>query len=397
MPIKVVEIELSEGLRPIRVESVYDELYALVRFRGKPLRWLNFAIRPPVVTVAELREVIMSQVTGTLLPLAMTDEPERSDSFHDPAISVVVCTRDRAEQLCHCLEALIKVDYQNFEIIVVDNAPTNDLTTRVCAKLPVRYIREMTPGLDRARNRGVMEAKHELIAFTDDDARVDAGWLRALARSFSDPDVMAVTGFVAPSELETEAQIEFEINYGGMAHGFRRRRIQRGLLGEQDLLWSNRFGVGANMAFRREVFHSIGLFDLTLDVGTPSGGGGDLEMLHRVVSDGFTLVYEPSALVWHTHRRDRASLRRQIYQNGTGFGCYLLAAARRKTVRRSSVLKFALKDWFGGWVLKRLVRRGNMPRRYALQEFQGALRSPLAYRASRRASEKLQVKRTVTI
>ena len=67
---------------------------------------------------------------------------------------------------------------------------------------------------------------------------------------------------------------------------------------------SGAYGTGANMAFRRSLFHQIGFFDPALDVGTVTNGGGDLDMFYRVIQEGHTLVYEPRAIVRHRHRRD---------------------------------------------------------------------------------------------
>jgi hypothetical protein len=105
-------------------------------------------------------------------------------------------------------------------------------------------------------------------------------------------------------------------------------------------------------------------------------------MFHRIVAKGHTLVYEPSALVWHIHRRSAASLRQQIYDNGRSFGAYLLTCARNRTVSRLSILKFAAVQWVGRWILFRLLRPRRLPRRFVIAELMGALRGPLAYRAA---------------
>ena len=81
------------------------------------------------------------------------------------------------------------------------------------------------------------------------------------------------------------------------------------------------------MAYRHSLFARIGGFDPALDVGTVTNGGGDLEMFFRVLKEGYTLVYEPAALVRHRHRRDYAQLREQITNNGVGFYAYLVRSA----------------------------------------------------------------------
>jgi O-antigen biosynthesis protein len=166
--------------------------------------------------------------------------------------------------------------------------------------------------------------------------------------------VMAVTGLVVPLELETEAQLLFE-RYGGFGRGFDRRcyRLNCGGCGREVFhLRAGRFGTGANMAFRRSLFARIGGFDPALDVGTVTNGGGDLEMFFRVLQEGHTLVYEPSALVRHRHRRDYAQLRAQITNFGVGFQAYLVRSAIAYPQRRFAIACFGL--W---WLWRRSIRR----------------------------------------
>ena len=301
-----------------------------------------------------------------------------------PSISIVVCTRDRPVSLKACLESIGRLDYAAYEVIVVDNAPSDQTTAQVVTATPFRYVREDRPGLDWARNRGVVEAMSELIAYTDDDVQVDPGWLRGMASAFADPEVMAVTGLVLPLELDTPAQHLFE-EYGGMGKGPHARCFRRTSMQPWELIAVHQVGVGANMAFRRQVFETIGGFDPALDVGTPAGGGGDLDMFHRVLAAGLTLRYEPTALVRHQHRRDIDSLWRQIYHNGRSFGVYLLKIWQTKTVNRRETTLFALR-WVGGWLLarlfNRLIGRLQFPLSLVWAEVWGALHAPWAYRAT---------------
>jgi hypothetical protein len=197
--------------------------------------------------------------------------------------------------------------------------------------------------------------------------------------------VAAVTGNVAPAELATYEQCLFEWAYGGMRHGFEQWLFRRDLLSTTELLWANLCGVGTNMAFRRQVLADLDGFDPALDVGGPAGGGGDLEMFHRLVAAGHSLLYEPAAVVWHMHRRDRAGLRRQLFDNGRAFGAYLLTSAANHTVAGGQVASFALRNWLYWALLRRVLHPGWMPRALVLAELQGALISPWAYwRAVRR-------------
>ena len=389
MPTKILDIEISQDIGSLWGLEGYDSLWILVRCRKTPLGWIWISFPQPNIPMLrpeEVRRAITHQLGRNVLVHALESQffSDPMDSQSAQPISVVICTRDRAGQLARCLKTLFALDYPDYEIIVVDNAPSNNDTAELVSSLPVRYVCEERPGLDHARNRGITEARHGLIAFTDDDATVDPYWLQAIDRGFVDPEVKALTGYVGPAELETTAQYLFELDYGGMGHGFARRTIRREWLTERDLLWASAFGTGVNMAFRRELFDQIGFFDVALDVGTPSGGAGDVEMFHRIVAKGYTIVYDPAMLVWHTHRRFFPALRGQIFCNGRSFGCYLLTCLRNRTVTRLSLLKFILFDWLGRWTLRNLVRPPRkLPRKLVLVELSGMLTSPLAYRATR--------------
>jgi GT2 family glycosyltransferase len=189
--------------------------------------------------------------------------------------------------------------------------------------------------------------------------------------------------------METPAQYAFE-RYGGMSKGFRSRLIDPAQISNATRFWASGWGVGANMAFRRSLFDAIGGFDVALDVGTSTAGGGDIEFFYRTVSSGHMLRYEPAALVRHIDRRDKAALRRQIYNNGRSFPAYLLTIARNEPQRRPTILWFALRHWIWGHLLRNIlkgVKSRNIGRlRLALAELRGAASSFSAYREAQRVA-----------
>jgi GT2 family glycosyltransferase len=258
----------------------------------------------------------------------------------------------------------------------------------------VRYFREPRLGLDWARNRAILEARGEIIAFTDDDALPDADWVRSLAAVFAeDAAVMAVTGLVVPYELETEAQILFE-QYGGFGRGFQRTWYRLDSAGRERWRFcgAGQFGTGANMAYRRTVFDRVGTFDPALDVGTVTGGGGDLEMFFRVVNAGHTLVYEPRALVRHHHRREYAHLRTQLHGWGTGLAAYIASGLQSYPDERLAFGRLALwwlKEWVAPRLIPALIRPANPVRDLALAELRGSLVGLSRYRQARRTAARI--------
>ena len=320
MATKTLELDISGNIEPIFFVEEYERYRLLIRSQKHPLGWIDFSRDGEKISSLKIQKLIKSQL-GSLEHQALTRKfaPAENENYIKEGISVIVCTRNRTSQLATCLQSLLSLSYPLFEIIIVDNAPSNNDTKELTANLPVRYVREEKPGLDRARNKGIAEAQYKIVAFTDDDTKVDAFWLDSIARTFANKNVMGGSGYVAPAELETEAQHLFELGFGGMGHGFYRRHIQKEKMDDKQLLWASSFGIGANMAFRKKVFQHIGLFDTALDVGTPSHGGGDVEIFHRLVTNGHLFVYEPSMLIWHYHRREEKAFRRQIFDNGRGF------------------------------------------------------------------------------
>ena len=414
-PIKVVEVELSQPLADFSGLAGYQALHALVRLHGAPLGWVRLPLANGRCSAAALGKAILEQYSWSIIRHLVTDglhaplgsgglrleqlleqpHPRYGGSF--PTVTVAVCTRERPDDLARCLAALVRLDYPALELLVIDNAPRSEATRQLVSRYPqVRYVREPRPGLDWARNRAIQEAGGEIVAYTDDDVVVDTGWVAALARVFAEnAEVMAVTGLVAPYELETESQQLFE-QYGGFGRGFER---QWHCLDPEDRRqavrrygWSGMFGTGANMAFRRSIFQRIGHFDPALGVGTPTNGGEDLEMFFRVVQEGYMLVYEPEALVWHRHRRDYASLRSQIANNGVALFAYYVRSCLAYPDQREAYARLACW-WLWRWHVKRLVksliRPQRFPRDLIIAEFMGCFAGLTRYHRSHRATARL--------
>ena len=264
-----------------------------------------------------------------LAAIAADDAVTRAGAESRLSISVVVCTRDRADSLRRCLRSLGRLSAAPDEIVVVDNASRDDTRDVVCEFPRVRYEHEARAGLDIARNTGVRASRGDIIAFADDDVEVHPQWAARLRAAFSDPTVMAATGLVLPAELETDAQRLFEASWS-FNRGYRARTFDRAWF-ERELprgIPADQIGAGANMAFRRDVFTRVGGFDERLDVGA-AGCSGDSEMWYRILAAGFSCRYEPAAVVFHHHRRSTEELDRQIFQYMRGHVAALLVQFER--------------------------------------------------------------------
>jgi glycosyltransferase involved in cell wall biosynthesis len=386
----VTQVDLSREIAPIRPPRKYHALWCLVKFNRQPLGWVKCGRMRfgDVLSPETLNELIAEQLSPQVLDACRSRMFEEAQRLHTPGISVVVCTREHPDVLERQIESLTKLEYPDYEIIVVDNAPRSDRTRRVCEKFAsVRHVPEPRPGLDYARNTGWQAATKEIVAYTDDDAAVDPWWLMALAQPYADASVQCVTGCTFPMELESEAQEHFE-KYGGMQRGFVRKTYKPGTWNSYYPLGSGRFGAGVNLSVRRETLARMGGFDVALDVGSIARGGGDLDIMSRVLQDGGTLVYEPRAIVWHQHRRTMRALRKQMFDYGWGFAAFAMKHAMDLELGNHSASM--VRRWSKRWGLVRLrdnlklaaALRHHYPIHLILLEILGGVVGARAYKRS---------------
>ena len=267
-------------------------------------------------------------------------DPAPAGELSLPPISVVLCTRDRPDDLAGALASLRTIDYPDFEIVVVDNAPTTDATARVIASAAdprVRRVTEPVAGLSNARNAGLRAARHGIVAFTDDDVVVDPHWLHGLARGFARADdVSCVCGMVPSGELRTAAQAYFDQRVSWAATLAPRTYSLADPPKDLPLIpfQVGIYGTGANFAITRGAAIAMGGFDEALGAGTSTKGGEDIDMFFRLVAAGHTLVNEPAAIVWHRHRSDGGALLVQARGYGLGLGAWLTKVTLDRQHRR---------------------------------------------------------------
>jgi GT2 family glycosyltransferase len=296
----------------------------LVRDKRVVRGFVSVDIRSGGVAAADLRRAV-----SALPPVApgarVAGAPDDAASV---PMSVVVCTRDRADALRDALTSVLAVA-DVLEVIVVDNAPSTDATARLLAEIDdprVRYVLEPRPGLSHARNRGLLEASGDFVAFTDDDVVVDRHWIQGLASGFAGAaDVDCVSGIVPSGELRTAVQGYFDGRVSWAAT--QERREFRLSAPPADLpmfpFSVGAFGTGANFAVRRDRALALGGFDTRLGAGARTRGGEDLDFFTRVIFSGRALVVEPSAIVWHRHRTELADARDQALGYGAGLGAWI--------------------------------------------------------------------------
>src|SRR5260221_176517 len=211
-----------------------------------------------------------------------------------PRISVVVCTHNGSRTIDHGCRELAKLEYPNYEVIVVDDGSTDD-TAAIVGRHDVKLIQTENRGLSSARNVGANAATGEIVAYIDDDAWPDPHWLHYLAMAFASGDYAGVGGpNIAPPSDGSVADAVANAP-GGPVHVLLTDDIAEHI-------------PGCNMSFRRSALKAVGGFDPAFRVA-----GDDVDLCWRIQEKGWKLGFTPAAVVWH-HRRSstRAYLRQQL-------------------------------------------------------------------------------------
>lgn len=216
--------------------------------------------------------------------------PER-DPSHAPPVSVVVTVRNDGEQLRGCLDALGRLDYPSYEVVVVDDGSTDGTAAMVAAHPLAKADRLRTVpvgsadeplGIGASRNRGVEAAAHDIIAFTDADCRPSEGWLADLVPFLARHDV--VGGRIRPAGDSMASAYE-GVN-ASLDMGPDPARVDRG--GDTPYLPT------ANLVGRRSVFEAVPF--------PPRNVAEDVEFCWRALEAGYDVVYTPTGAVEHRYR-----------------------------------------------------------------------------------------------
>ena len=222
---------------------------------------------------------------------AFSETPLRPRSS-SPRISVVVCTHNGGATIAGCLDALSRIEYPDYEVIVVDDGST-DGTASIAAEFDVRVISTENQGLSSARNTGLEAATGEIVAFTDDDACPDREWLRYLAHAFATSGHVGIGGpnLEPPDSRLIERAVACAP--GGPIH----------VLLSDDVA---EHVPGCNMAFRRAALEAVGGFDPQFRIA-----GDDVDVCWRLQERGWTIGFSAAGVVLH---RRRGSVRAYLAQ-----------------------------------------------------------------------------------
>ncbi len=243
------------------------------------------------------------------------------DNLHDPEIEVLICTHNRAALLDRTLTSLNTcqrpADCQ-VNLFVVANAcndNTDEMLNRYLQRvnkdhlLPLRWIEEPHPGKSCALNTALPQTRAAVIAFVDDDHRVDHGYLKAICQAVHRyPDADLFCGRILPDWDGSEPDWVhdegpyriYPLPVPRFELGLEPMRVPPGVATPG----------GGNLAIRRHLFERVGPFLLELGPqGHDLGGAEDIEWVRRAIAGGAPLEYLPDMLQYHYVDPDRLTLR----------------------------------------------------------------------------------------
>lgn len=218
-------------------------------------------------------------------------------------LTAIICTYNREKYIGNLLESIAANDLSKseYEIVLVDNNCT-DNTHKVCkafaaahADVNFRYVIEKEQGLSSARNKGIREAKGDVLVYIDDDALVDTWYLRTIVEYMSaHPEISAVGGPIIPLYEETEepkwmTRYTKELLCGYLYFGDEERSFP-----------GERYPGGGNAAYRAEVFVKVGLFNTALGrKGNGLMGSEEKDIFDKMKAQGMQFMYLPKMILHH--------------------------------------------------------------------------------------------------
>ena len=223
--------------------------------------------------------------------------------------------------LLRAVDAVIESDYADFELIIVDQSG-DDRTRAALAPMlndaRVRYVHSSMRGKGLALNRGLAEAKAEIVACTDDDCIVASDWIGTIVAAFArSPAVAVIFGTVdaGPHDGST-----------GYIPTYRpaKEHLATSIL---DDVWVR--GLGASMGLRRSAIERIGGFDPALGPGSRFGAGEDWDIAARALLGGFAVLELPGARVIHEGFRSFQDGRDHARRDWYGIGMMCAKPLRR--------------------------------------------------------------------
>lgn len=308
-----------------------------------------------------------------------------------PSVGVIVSVRNDVRMLERCLRSILRSDYDDFEVIVVERRPRSlDIPRMLVNEFPsdlrLRYVEESSSSVSLARNTGLARAEADVVVFIDDDVVVDRDWLRSSANALvCESGIACVTSLCLPGGFDSELQ--FLLEPAGSPEEPGPKTYRPPFSGSRTPVLacaSAALGGGGSLMITTKVAREIGGFDPALGPSTLAHGGEKLDLLVRLLRQGYALSYEPGAVVWREPPGSAEPARRQAYRQGVGLGAmvgkHLIAGPHRREWLRSIPVEVRhRRDLKSSQSIERSSRR---PRHLEWIKWFGMLLGPITYLVS---------------
>ena len=278
--------------------------------------------------------------TSSPSPAASTSGAQR---LHLPPSSLVICSRNRPTLLQETVESVLRADELPTEIVVVDQSDVEHPTLGALTAsngCEIRYFWSRSVGSSLARNTGLSLARHDIIAFIDDDMRVAPDWYGALIRALLEAGPhTVVTGRVLAGSSDVSG------GFVSAVHPWEEPRSYSGRI-NRDILATG------HMALCRSAIEEVGGLDQRLGPGTRFPGAEDNDLGFRLLEASYRVVYAPDSVIYHRAWRTRRGYVPLYWRYGRGQGAFY---AKHLTLRDRYMLRRAGQDF--GRYLRLLPRR----------------------------------------
>ncbi|MDR2972698.1 MAG: glycosyltransferase family 2 protein [Bacteroidales bacterium] len=269
-------------------------------------------------------------------------------------ITIIICTYNREKYIYNVLKNLAQNDFPPnlYEIVLINNNSTDKTEAQCMAfqhdypQVVFRYFIEIKQGLSFARNRGIKEAKGEMLVFLDDDSFVNSNYLNNLDNYLKEyPDMAAFGGEISP-RFETGKTPPWlsKWSYSWVS------AISLG--NTVTLFTGNKYPIGANMGFKKEYFEKYGFFNTALGRSKKNlMGGEEKDIFNRCDRIIEKIYYLPLLKVEHVIPENRTT-KEYIKKLGEGIG--MSEKLRTLNISKSCYLKRIFSEiikWIASFVL----------------------------------------------
>jgi len=230
-------------------------------------------------------------------------------------ISLIIPTHNRDELLKIAIRSALTQKYDNYEIIIVDNACKDSTRMLVDSfagsKCPMKYVAEPRPGLHNARHAGAVAASGDILMYMDDDVSADGNLLQEIVKMYRNESVGCVGGKILPIwETKPPEWVD------------RFPKWYLSILDDDDGPKGARYLYGCNFSIRKSLLFKVGGFNPDAFGDKKQWwcrGDGEIGLLNKVRASGCAAIYTPTAVVWHyipRHRLTPKYFRERAFKSG---------------------------------------------------------------------------------